>query len=458
MFTVRWPLFARLEAVLLFPPAVGLAHEIPPLRLLAARGLLPTLSPIAARLSVPAPITFWVAMALLVVVPYFTVVLLADRFLTVRKGYALLSFVAVALWTGAAFHWASPLTHLLSGWLPARLSDGTGPLPIDQQAALSVGALALLLHLPPAWTGLRDHGEVAERLLERRRALAYRKPPVGGGRQDVYMRQTAEFREWETQLDGMGGGPRESPMVKFLTAITWLGVLAGMGAAYGNWNGMFASNHAAPAGEAPARGAPPGGVTAGGFTAGGVTAGGDPTGRPAALAATKPPALPINQGAPSVPPANVHTIAIAPMPSVQRPTELSASTQSGTASSGPNEAVAERGGDGSFVFDAVINGSHARMIFDTGATAVGLRAEDAVRMGIPMGRLNYSAKMKTANGTAEVAPVMIDTMLIGNITLRNVPGFVAKEGMLAENLLGQTFLARLAGFDVEGKLLVLRGR
>jgi aspartyl protease family protein len=75
-----------------------------------------------------------------------------------------------------------------------------------------------------------------------------------------------------------------------------------------------------------------------------------------------------------------------------------------------------------------------------------------------MTRLNYSAKIKTANGTADVAPVMIDTMTIGNITLRNVSGFVAKEGMLHENLLGQTFLARLAGFNVERNLLMLKGR
>ena len=53
---------------------------------------------------------------------------------------------------------------------------------------------------------------------------------------------------------------------------------------------------------------------------------------------------------------------------------------------------------------------------------------------------------------------MIGTMMIGNITLRNVPGFVAKQGMLQENLLGQTFLARLAGFNVENNLLVLKGR
>jgi aspartyl protease family protein len=72
-------------------------------------------------------------------------------------------------------------------------------------------------------------------------------------------------------------------------------------------------------------------------------------------------------------------------------------------------------------------------------------------------RLNYSAKVKTANGAADVAPITIDTVTVGNITLRAVQGFVAKQGMLQTNLLGQTFLARLAGYNVEKNVLVLRG-
>jgi aspartyl protease family protein len=159
-----------------------------------------------------------------------------------------------------------------------------------------------------------------------------------------------------------------------------------------------------------------------------------------------------------VPPVSEHVVTVAPLPSVQRPTAMSASIAAGGTIGGPNEAVAQRGNDGSFAFDAVVNGTHVRMLFDTGASVVGLRAEDAERLGISVSGLNYSAKIKTANGTAEVAPVMIDTMIIGNISLRNVAGFVAKQGTLPQNLLGQTFLARLSGFNVENNLLVLRGR
>ncbi len=48
----------------------------------------------------------------------------------------------------------------------------------------------------------------------------------------------------------------------------------------------------------------------------------------------------------------------------------------------------------------------------------------------PVAHLAYSAKVKTANGVADVAPVTIDTMVIGNITQHGVQGFVAKQGML----------------------------
>ena len=163
---------------------------------------------------------------------------------------------------------------------------------------------------------------------------------------------------------------------------------------------------------------------------------------------------------PNIRPASPISVpAQAQIPAVQRPGSA-LPTVVGPSGGGAraNEAVAERARDGGFVFSGEINGVNASMVFDTGASVVGLRAEDAIRMGYVLDRLNFSAKVKTANGTADVAPVIIDTITIGNITQRNVVGFVARPGMLHENLLGQTFLARLAGFGVEGNRLVLKGR
>lgn len=122
-----------------------------------------------------------------------------------------------------------------------------------------------------------------------------------------------------------------------------------------------------------------------------------------------------------------------------------------------DEAIGKRERDGRFSFDAAVNGAHVRMVFDTGASLVSLRAEDAGRLGIDIGGLTFSGYVRTANGIAEVAPVTIATLTVGNITRRNVPALVARQGKLEVNLLGQSFLTRIAGYNLDGASLTLRG-
>jgi clan AA aspartic protease (TIGR02281 family) len=366
-----------------------------------------------------------------------------DRLLTVRKGFALLSVSAIAIWSTMA----GRAPELVAQYVPEPFLRQIHWLSSSQKAAITVAGLTLLLHLKALWTGLRDQGDVAERLIEERDAYLYHRRN-GSDPQDVYYRQTAEFRGWQLQkqLRGLATEPREHPVVQFLYGIAWVGVTAGMGFGYLVWYGVPGFGPGMRYRE-PAQVVELVPV------------------RPVVTAkAVTPIAAPPVHAAPVVPPPAEHVAVAAPppppppMPTVQRPTGVSSSTEVNGTISGPNEAIAQRGNDGSFAFDAVVNGSHVRMLFDTGATVVGLRAEDAERLGIPINNLTYSAKIKTANGTAEVAPVTIDTMIIGNITLRRVSGFVAKEGALPQNLLGQTFLTRLSGFNVENNLLILHGR
>jgi aspartyl protease family protein len=56
-----------------------------------------------------------------------------------------------------------------------------------------------------------------------------------------------------------------------------------------------------------------------------------------------------------------------------------------------------------------------------------------------------------------MAPVTIDTMSIGPIVLRDVPAVVAKPGTLQENLLGQSFLARLRDYSVQSDRVIFHG-
>ena len=121
------------------------------------------------------------------------------------------------------------------------------------------------------------------------------------------------------------------------------------------------------------------------------------------------------------------------------------------------EASARRAPNGHFYFDTAVNGVTARMMFDTGASYVALRWEDAGRLGIPVSSLEFTGRVLTANGSTEVAPVMLDTVRIGDIVRRNVPALVSRPGKLNVNLLGQTFMSRLKGYRFEGNELVLQG-
>lgn len=120
------------------------------------------------------------------------------------------------------------------------------------------------------------------------------------------------------------------------------------------------------------------------------------------------------------------------------------------------EAVIVRDGGGHFVFNGLTNGARLRYLFDTGASTVVLTAEDAQKIGFNPASLNYSVTVSTANGRTSAAPITIDALSVGNITVRNVRAMAARPGALQQNLLGMSFLSRLRHYSVEGNRLVLR--
>lgn len=122
------------------------------------------------------------------------------------------------------------------------------------------------------------------------------------------------------------------------------------------------------------------------------------------------------------------------------------------------EVVAARRMDGSFMIRGEVNGYETRFIFDTGASTVVLRAENAEALGFKPDSLNYSIPVSTANGSALAAPVVIERLTVGSITERNVRALIARSGVLHANLLGMTFLERLGSYEVRGNRLILRGK
>lgn len=110
---------------------------------------------------------------------------------------------------------------------------------------------------------------------------------------------------------------------------------------------------------------------------------------------------------------------------------------------------------GHFEADAEVNGRRVSVLVDTGATLVALTYEDAGRAGIFPRPSDFTQVVATANGTARYAPVTIDSVTIGDITVHNIQGAISEPGRLHRTLLGMSFLGRLSRVDMRTGTLVL---
>jgi aspartyl protease family protein len=119
------------------------------------------------------------------------------------------------------------------------------------------------------------------------------------------------------------------------------------------------------------------------------------------------------------------------------------------------QVVRSNGGD--FAVAVHINGAKIPMVLDTGASSVVLTQEAAKAAGLPIEVLNYSVNVDTANGRTRAAPVTLDRLAVGGLMERSVPALVAQHGQLKTNLLGMSFLNRLASWEVRGDSLRMRG-
>ena len=132
----------------------------------------------------------------------------------------------------------------------------------------------------------------------------------------------------------------------------------------------------------------------------------------------------------------------------------------------PGEPQIGRGGEvivnrrlgGEFVVPAKVNDQPVAFIFDTGASTVVLRAQDAEKVGVDSAGLDFDVSVVTANGAAMAAPTRLAKVSVGPIVLHDVRALVAKPGALSESLLGMSFLDRLQSYSVERGRLVLKGR
>jgi aspartyl protease family protein len=114
--------------------------------------------------------------------------------------------------------------------------------------------------------------------------------------------------------------------------------------------------------------------------------------------------------------------------------------------------VLERNRQGHYVADGEINGRKVTFLLDTGATTVALSARLARELGLKRGA---PIRLDTANGVAGGFETRLDSVRLGDITVREV-GAVFSDGMMDDTvLLGMSFLRHLE-FTQRDNRLVLR--
>jgi len=108
-----------------------------------------------------------------------------------------------------------------------------------------------------------------------------------------------------------------------------------------------------------------------------------------------------------------------------------------------------------FETKALVNNQPVHFMIDTSASSVILSSADAQRIGIDTRKLNYFIPVNTANGETRAAPVVLDSLQIGNIARKNIYALVTRTDTTNTNLIGMSFLNRLSGHTVHGDQLIL---
>jgi len=104
------------------------------------------------------------------------------------------------------------------------------------------------------------------------------------------------------------------------------------------------------------------------------------------------------------------------------------------ASDGAAEVILKQNRQGHYIADGKLNGHWATFVLDTGATNISIPAEVADEMGITEGR------PETANGDIVVYRVILESVSLGAIELKNVTAHINPHMNGKAVLLGMSFL------------------
>jgi aspartyl protease family protein len=118
--------------------------------------------------------------------------------------------------------------------------------------------------------------------------------------------------------------------------------------------------------------------------------------------------------------------------------------------------VLRRDNSGQFHVNARVNGLDTRFLVDTGADVVALTVDDAAAIGLSPAESEFQPIMRTASGVGYGAPVLLDSVEVGDNEFRGVEGVVVRG--LGVSLLGQSVLRRLGKVELQGDRMVLSAR
>ena len=123
--------------------------------------------------------------------------------------------------------------------------------------------------------------------------------------------------------------------------------------------------------------------------------------------------------------------------------------------SGGRTVVIPRDSRGHFQVNGRVDGKQMGFLVDTGASVIALTERDAARLGIRPASREFTAEVKTANGTVRAARTQLNRVEIDDVFVRDVAALIVPDGALSENLLGLSFLAKLRRFEYANGKLVL---
>ena len=113
-------------------------------------------------------------------------------------------------------------------------------------------------------------------------------------------------------------------------------------------------------------------------------------------------------------------------------------------------------GDGHYWARALVNNkASVEFMVDTGASVVALTKRDAQRLGVLPDPSEFVEPVRTAGGVVNGAYVVIDSIKINQVHIRNVAAMVLPEA-LDQSLLGMSFLRELYSYEFRGERMIIR--